>query len=94
MSGRSDQAPDVKAGRLSESAYAHVDDDIHPPLSPREALIEAARCHFCHDAPCVEACPTDAITHGHGFELATYNIADMVYRKEDLLAQPLKPPRT
>jgi len=42
----------------------------------------------------VEACPTDAITHGHGFELATYNIADMVYRKEQLLAQPLKPPRT
>jgi NADH-quinone oxidoreductase subunit I len=43
---------------------------------------------------CVEACPTDAITHGRGFELATYNIADMVYRKQQLLAQPLKPPRT
>jgi NADH-quinone oxidoreductase subunit I len=54
--------------------------------------IDYSRCIFC--GWCVEACPTDAITHGHGFEFATYNIADMVYRKEDLLAQPLKPPRT
>jgi NADH-quinone oxidoreductase subunit I len=33
----------------------------------------------------LEACPTDAITHGHGFELATYDINSMVYRKEQLL---------
>jgi NADH-quinone oxidoreductase subunit I len=33
----------------------------------------------------VEACPTDAITHGHGFELATYDINSLVYRKEQLL---------
>ncbi len=58
MSGADNEAPDVKPGRLNPSAYAHVFDDIGPPLSPRETLIEAARCHFCHDAPCVEACPT------------------------------------
>ena len=34
---------------------------------------------------CVEACPTDAITHGHGFELASLNATNMVMRKEDLL---------
>jgi NADH-quinone oxidoreductase subunit I len=34
----------------------------------------------------VEACPTDAITHGHGFELATFNATNLVYRKEQLLA--------
>jgi NADH-quinone oxidoreductase subunit I len=33
----------------------------------------------------VEACPTDAITHGHGFELASLNATGMVMRKEDLL---------
>jgi len=38
----------------------------------------------------VEACPTDAITHGHGFEIASFNTATLVKRKEDLLA-PLPP---
>ena len=34
----------------------------------------------------MEACPTDAITHGHGFELASYDTSTLVYRKEQLLA--------
>ena len=46
--------------------------------------IDYNRCIFC--GYCVEACPTDAITHGHGFELATYNINTLLYRKEQLLA--------
>src|ERR1700732_3784929 len=51
--------------------------------------IDYSRCIFC--GYCVEACPTDAITHGHGFELATYDINSMIYRKEQLLeAQPSK----
>lgn len=45
--------------------------------------IDYSRCIFC--GYCVEACPTDAITHGHGFELATYDINSLVYRKEQLL---------
>ncbi len=32
--------------------------DIHPPLTAQQASVEADRCYFCYDAPCVEACPT------------------------------------
>ncbi len=45
--------------------------------------IDYSRCIFC--GYCVEACPTDAITHGHGFELAPYNLNELIYRKEKLL---------
>ena len=47
--------------------------------------IDYSRCIFC--GYCVEACPTDAITHGHGFEVASYNTATLVKRKEDMLVQ-------
>src|SRR5260221_5802642 len=45
--------------------------------------IDYSRCIFC--GYFVEALPTDAITHGHGFELATYDINSLIYRKEQLL---------
>jgi NADH-quinone oxidoreductase subunit I len=58
--------------------------------------IDYNRCIFC--GYCVEACPTDAITHGHGFKLATFNASNLVYRKEALLVpipadagKPLEP---
>ena len=50
--------PDVAAGRLDSRALAENFSDIHPPLDRRTSLIEASRCYFCYDAPCVEACPT------------------------------------
>jgi NADH-quinone oxidoreductase subunit I len=34
----------------------------------------------------VEACPTDAITHGHGIEVSGYNTSTLIKRKEDMLA--------
>src|SRR6202171_327697 len=54
--------------------------------------IDYSRCIFC--GYCVEACPTDAITHGHGFELATYDINSLVYRKEQLLEKTPVPETT
>jgi glutamate synthase (NADPH/NADH) small chain len=33
--------------------------DAKPLLTPGEARAEAERCLFCHDAPCVTACPTE-----------------------------------
>ena len=32
--------------------------EVKPPLSPQEARVEAARCLYCFDAPCIMACPT------------------------------------
>jgi NADH-quinone oxidoreductase subunit I len=46
--------------------------------------IDYNRCIFC--GFCVEACPTDAITHGHGFSVASCNTSTLIKRKEDMLA--------
>ena len=51
-------AVDIRAGRLPPDAYAANFDDLHPPLDHPQALVDASRCYFCHDAPCIEACPT------------------------------------
>jgi glutamate synthase (NADPH/NADH) small chain len=32
--------------------------EVYPPLSEREAVLEANRCLYCYDAPCMDACPT------------------------------------
>lgn len=50
--------PDIAAGRLGSEEIAANFDDVKPPLDRKKALIESSRCYFCHDAPCVEACPT------------------------------------
>ena len=49
-------APDIKllpGGRL-ESALP----DLKPLYGDAEAIAEANRCLYCHDAPCIAACPT------------------------------------
>lgn len=50
--------PGIVSGRLSADRIAAHFTDLHPPLSDHEALVAADRCYFCHDAPCMEACPT------------------------------------
>ncbi len=32
--------------------------EYHPAYTEREAVLEANRCLYCHDAPCMVACPT------------------------------------
>src|SRR5215831_9353419 len=44
--------------RLGAAAAAENMADIAPPYTPQEAIIEANRCLFCFDAPCIQACPT------------------------------------
>lgn len=48
----------ISAGRLPPEDYARNFADLHSPLDAHEARVAADRCYFCHDAPCVQACPT------------------------------------
>lgn len=49
---------DIAAGRLSAEQLAQNFDDVAPPLDRQAALLAAARCYYCYDAPCIQACPT------------------------------------
>ena len=51
-------SPGVVPGRLSSEDYAANFSDVAPPLDDHEARVAADRCYFCHDAPCITACPT------------------------------------
>ncbi len=48
--------------------------EIAPPLGPDAALVEAARCLFCHDAPCIAACPTAIDVPSFIKKIATGNL--------------------
>ena len=49
----------IKANRLTVEQYEQNFSDIHPPFETRDAaLVEANRCLFCYDAPCMKSCPT------------------------------------
>ncbi|HXY98943.1 MAG TPA: NAD(P)-dependent oxidoreductase [Stellaceae bacterium] len=68
------KAPDIASGRLRPEAYRLGFGDLHPPLAREAALVEANRCYFCHDAPCVEACPTAIDIPQFIRQIATGNI--------------------
>ena len=49
----------IANSRLSKEEYAANFVDIHPPFETHDsALVEANRCLFCYDAPCIKSCPT------------------------------------
>ena len=50
--------------------------------------INMTRCIFC--GYCEVACPFDAITMGHDYELADYDRSDLIFTKEMLLAEPVE----
>lgn len=50
-------------------------DELHPPLTPDEALAEAARCLYCYDAPCIRACPTSIDVPTFIKKISTGNLA-------------------
>jgi dihydropyrimidine dehydrogenase (NAD+) subunit PreT len=64
---------DTRPGRLDAKQIAENFSDLHPPLTDDQAAVEAARCLFCHDAPCIEACPTGIDIPGFIRKICTGN---------------------
>ncbi len=62
-------AADAGATRLERQLPDH-----RPVLTDAQALVESNRCLFCHDAPCVEACPTGIDIPGFIRRIATGNV--------------------
>ena len=58
MTETQSSVPDVRPGRLDAAGYAAAFADAAPRLTRTQALVEAERCLYCYDAPCMEACPT------------------------------------
>jgi len=49
---------DIRPGRRSAAQIAEALSDSAPRLTATQALVEAERCLYCFDAPCMHACPT------------------------------------
>jgi dihydropyrimidine dehydrogenase (NAD+) subunit PreT len=52
------QTGDIAPHRLSPEQLSCEFTDIAPLLDAGAAAVAASRCHYCYDAPCVQACPT------------------------------------
>jgi dihydropyrimidine dehydrogenase (NAD+) subunit PreT len=65
---------DIAPARLSSAQLAHNFADVAPALDRQRALIEASRCHFCYDAPCITACPTSIDIPGFIRAISTDNL--------------------
>ncbi len=48
--------------------------EVHPGLTPTEAMDESNRCLFCYDAPCIQACPTGIDIPSFIKKIATGNL--------------------
>ena len=63
-----------KRTQISEDQFKANFADLHPPLTPNAAVIEASRCLFCFDAPCTIACPTHIDVAKFIKKIATENL--------------------
>jgi glutamate synthase (NADPH/NADH) small chain len=62
------------APKLSPEKYEENFADIAPQMNARQAAIEAARCLYCFDAPCMQACPTRIDVPGFIKRIMTGNV--------------------
>ncbi|MBV8627687.1 MAG: NAD(P)-dependent oxidoreductase [Paraburkholderia sp.] len=77
----------VAAGRLTDEQLACQFRDVAPLLDPGAAAIAASRCHYCYDAPCVNACPTQIDIPGFIRKIGNGNLKGAA--RDILSANPL-----
>ena len=65
---------DIRCARLDAEEISWNFSELHTPLTELQAVQESARCLFCHDAPCTEACPTDIDIPGFIRKIASGNV--------------------
>ena len=65
---------DIRCERLDLDEIRLNFSELHEPLTELQAIQESARCLFCHDAPCTEACPTDIDIPGFIRKIASGNL--------------------
>ncbi len=73
--------------KLSQERLETKFQDAKPLYSESEAKIEANRCLFCFDAPCIKACPTEIDIPGFIRKIASGNIrgsAETIFRSNIL----------
>ena len=80
--------PDAGADTLAER-FA----DLAPPLNARQAALESARCLYCYDAPCVNACPTEIDIPGFIRSIARTRRRRSSRRTSSAAAAPASAPR-
>lgn len=78
---------DIAAGRLTDDQLACQFADVAPLLEPGAAAIAASRCHYCYDAPCVNACPTQIDIPGFIRKIGNGNLKGAA--RDILSANPL-----
>lgn len=62
-------------GDLSRNEIVGNFDDLHPPLNAEQISVQASRCLFCYDAPCITACPTSIDIPKFIRQIATGNVS-------------------
>src|ERR1700744_3903828 len=65
----------ITTHKLTSAQYEENFADIHPPFeSLTAALVEANRCIYCYDAPCMKSCPTHIDVPKFIKQIATGNL--------------------
>ncbi|MEP7142524.1 MAG: NAD(P)-dependent oxidoreductase [Ferruginibacter sp.] len=65
----------ITNNKLTSDQYQQNFSDIHPPFETTDAaLVEANRCLFCYDAPCMKSCPTSIDVPKFIKQISTGNI--------------------